>query len=269
MQFKLQNTSLKIFSTRNPKVKELLRLHKKKKLRYQQDIILVEGHKEIQIALKKYRPHELFIYKKICGSIFFLEKKFPLVFEIQESVFQKLAYRKQSGGIIATFHRNNLSLKELQLPKDPIILILVGIEKPGNLGAILRSAEAIGIDAIILSEIKTDIFHPNVIRSSLGTIFSHKVIIYKSNKLIKWLKIKKIHLLATSIKENTINIYESNLRSGIAIIVGNESLGLSNKWINSSDRLLKIPMHGNIDSLNVSNAVSIILFEVLRQRMKT
>jgi TrmH family RNA methyltransferase len=227
----------------------------------------VEGQKEIQLALKKYRPHELFFYKKICGSLFSIGKKFPLVLEINVSVFKKLSYRKDSGGIIATFHRHDLSIKELQLPKNPIILILIGIEKPGNLGAILRSAEAIGTDAIILSEIKTDIFHPNVVRSSLGTIFLHKIIIYQSNNLIKWLQKKKIMILATSIIENTINLYENNLRTGIAIIVGNESLGLSNHWINSSDKILKIPMHGNIDSLNVSNAVAVILFEVLRQRM--
>lgn len=258
---------MKIFSTNNPKVKEILRLHKKKNFRDEQHIIIVEGHKEIQMALKKYRPHELFIYKKICGSISSIEKKFPSVIEIHASVFKKISYRNESGGIIATFHRHDLSIKELQLPKNPIILILVGIEKPGNLGAILRSAEAIGTDAIIFSEIKTDIFHPNVIRSSLGTIFLQQVIIYQSNELIEWLKKKKITILATSIRENTINIYESNLRAGIAIIVGNESLGLSNHWINISDLLLKIPMHGRIDSLNVSNAVAVILFEVLRQRI--
>lgn len=257
---------MKIFSTKNPKVKELFRLQKKL-LRYQQHIIIVEGKKEIKMALKKYRPHELFIYKRICGSIYSIKNKFPLVIEIYRNIFQRLAYRKESGGIIATFHRHDLSIKELILPKNPILLILVGIEKPGNLGAILRSAEAIGTDAIILSEIKTDIFHPNVIRSSLGTIFLHKIIIYQSNKLIKWLQKKNISIFSTSIRENTINLYESNLRTGIAIIIGNESLGLPNYWINSSKKLLKIPMHGDIDSLNVSNAVAVILFEVLRQRI--
>lgn len=260
---------MKILSTNNPKVKELFRLQKKNNLRYKQHIIIVEGQKEIKMALKKYRPHELFFYKKNCNYISFssIENKFPLVIEIHKRVYQKLAYRKDSGGIIATFHRHDESIKELLLPKNPILLILVGIEKPGNLGAILRSAEAIGTDAIILSEIKTDIFHPNIVRSSLGTLFLHKIIIYQSNKLIKWLKKKKIRILSTSIREKTVNIYKSNLRSGIAIIVGNESIGLSSHWINSSDNLLKIPMYGNIDSLNVSNAVAIILFEVLRQRM--
>lgn len=258
---------MKIFSTKNPKIKELFNLQKKKLLRYQQHIIIVEGQKEIQLALKKYRPHELFFYTKICGPIFSLKKKFPLVIEICESTFKKLAYRKESGGVIATFHRHDFSIKELQLPKNPIILILIGIEKPGNLGAIFRSAEATGTDAIILSEIKTDIFHPNVVRSSLGTIFLHKIIFYQSNEIIKWLQKKKISILATSTIENTINLYENNLQTGIAIIVGNESLGLSNHWINLSNKILKIPMHGNIDSLNVSNAVAVILFEVLRQRI--
>jgi len=259
---------LKILSTKNTKVKELLRLQKKKLLRCKQHIIIVEGQKEIQMALKKYRPHELFLYRKICGSLSSIESKFPLVVEIHGILFQKLAYRKESGGIIATFHRHDLSIKELQLPKNPILLILVGIEKPGNLGAIFRSSEAIGIDVILLSEIKTDIFHPNVVRSSLGTIFSHNVVIYKSPDLIKWLKKNQINILATSIRENTINLYEIPLQTGIAIIVGNESLGLSNHWLNNSDRLLKIPMHGDLDSLNVSNAVAVILFEVLRQRME-
>lgn len=257
---------MKIFSTKNNKVKELFRLQKKKLLRSQQQIIIVEGQKDIKMALKKYRPHEIFIYKNDCGSS--IEKKFPLVIEINGSVFKKLSYVKESGGIIATFHRHDLSIKELLLPKNPILLILVGLEKPGNLGAILRSSEAIGIDVIILSENKTDIFHTNVVRSSLGTVFFQKIIIYKTNELIKWLKTKKIKIIATSIRENTINLYENenNLRESIAIIFGNESLGLSNRWTNSSDGLLKIPMHGNIDSLNVSNAVAVILFELLRQR---
>lgn len=260
---------MKIFSINNPKLKEILFLQKKKLFRFQQYLIIVEGKKEIQMALKKYRPHELFLNKKNCGSLFSIKNKFPLVFEIHENVFQKLAYRKESGGVIATFHRHTLSIKELQsLPKNPILLILVDIEKPGNLGAILRTAEAIGADVILLSDLKTDIFHPNVIRSSLGTIFIHNIVIYQSNKLIKWLHLKQINILATSIKENTINLYESYLLAGIAIIIGNESIGLSFNWINSSERLLKIPMHGNIDSLNVSNAVAVILFEVLRQRME-
>lgn len=260
---------MKIFSTKNPKIKEIRSLQRKKKLRNQQCIILVEGKREIQMALKKYRPHELFIYKKKCDSLCSIEKKFPFVIEICKNVFQNLSYRKDSVGIIAIFHRHDLSIIELFLPKNPILLILVGIEKPGNLGAIIRSAESIGLDAIILSEIKIDIFHVNVCRSSLGTIFIHNVIIYQTNELINWLKKKYINILATSIKENTTNIYESKLQSGIAIIVGNESIGLTISWINNSDRILKIPMYGNIDSLNVSNAVAIILFEALRQRMKT
>lgn len=258
---------MKIFSTNNSKVKELLRLQKKKHLRFQQQILIVEGQKEIKIALKKYRPHELFIYKKNFCSISSIKNKFPFVIEINVSVFKKLFYIEGSGEIIATFHLHFLSIKELQLPKNPILLILVGLEKPGNLGAILRSAEALGTDAIFLVEIATDIFHPNVVRSSLGTIFYQKIMVYQSNDLIKWFKKKQIKLLATSIRENTINLYENNLRSGIGIIIGNESIGLSNYWTNSSDGLLKIPMQGNINSLNVSNAVAIILFEGFRQRM--
>mgnify|MGYP000878678827 CR=1 FL=1 len=257
---------IKIFSTNNTKVKEFLRLKNKNHFLSQQQIIIVEGQKEIKMALKKYRPHELFIYKKDCSSIFSIENKFPFIIEANVSVFKKLSYGEGSGGIIATFHSHNLSIKELKLPKNPIILILVGLEKPGNFGAILRSADAIGTDAIILDEIKTDIFHYNVIRSSLGTIFLHKIIIYQSDKLIKWLKKTVINILATSIKENTINLYENNLQTGVAIIIGNESLGLSSQWTKISDRLLKIPMYGSIDSLNVSNAVAVILFESLRQR---
>lgn len=259
---------MNIFSTKNPKIKELRRLQKKKKLRNQQYIIIVEGKREIQMALKKYRPHELFLYNKICGSLFSIKKKFPFVIEICSHLFRKLSYRKESVGIIASFHRHDLSIKKLFLPKNPIILILVGIEKPGNLGAIIRSAEAIEIDAIILSEIKTDIFHINVCRSSLGSIFIHNVIIYNTNNIINWLRKNNIKLLATSIRENTTNLYDCKFQSGTAIIVGNESIGLTSFWIKNSNSILKIPMHGNIDSLNVSNAVAVILFESLRQRIK-
>lgn len=182
---------MKILSSKNTKIKELRSLQKRKIIRSQQRIIFVEGKKEIQTALKKYRPHELFLYKSICGSIYSIEKKFPFVIEICKKIFNKLSYRKESGGIIATFHHHDLYIKEIFLPKNPIILILVDIEKPGNLGAIIRIAEAIGIDAIILSEIKTDIFHLNVCRSSLGTIFIHNVIISQKNEIINWLKKNK------------------------------------------------------------------------------
>lgn len=259
---------MNIFSTKNTKIKELRNLQKKKKIRNQQCVIVVEGKREIQMALKKYRPHELFHYKKICGSIYYIKNRFPFVIEICFRIFKKISYRKESGGIIATFHRNDLSIKEIFLPKNPIILILVDIEKPGNLGAIIRTAEAVGIDAIILYEIKTDIFHLNVCRSSLGSIFIHNIIIYQSNDIIIWLNKKKINILATSSRKNTTNLYESKFQSGTAIIVGNESIGLTAFWLRSSYNILKIPMHGNIDSLNVSNAVAVILFEALRQRMK-
>ncbi|AID37522.1 RNA methyltransferase [Candidatus Walczuchella monophlebidarum] len=258
---------MNIYSNKNLKIKNLLRLQKKYGLRIEQHLIIVEGLREIEKALQgNYKPKEIFICKDLTEKINVLQH-FPRIIEISRKVFEKIAYRKKSGGLIGLFYRHAIKLENLNTSKALFLLILDGIEKPGNLGAILRSAEAIDLDGIILYKSKTDIFHPNVIRASLGTVFTQKIIEIAPSKLFFWIKKNKVQLIVSSLRNDATNLYHSDLRAKIAVVIGSESFGASKEIIKASDKILKIPMRGNIDSLNVSNAAAVILFEAFRQRL--
>ena len=261
---------MNISSEKNLKIKNLLKLQKKSSLRIKKNVIIVEGSREIEKALQgNYLPKELFLCK--CRKIYqenVISENFPIVTEISRNIFGKIAYRKGSGGVIGIFHRKKLNLEDLNVSKRPFLLILEDIEKPGNIGAILRSAKAVSVEGIILCHFKTDIFHPNVIRASLGTIFTQNIITANIIELLSWLRERRIQLIVSTLKKNAINLYNSNLCSGIALVMGSESSGISEEIMKVADTFLQIPMYGNIDSLNVSNATAIILFEALRQRME-
>lgn len=263
-----------IFSLSNKKIKNIINLQKKVKNRNLTSQFVVEGIKEIKMAINaNYEIVEFFI----CKEIFIEYKKFLLSYSIKNvtiitpNIFKKISYRKNSGGIIGIYKKKKLFLEEINLKKNSIILILDEIEKPGNLGAVLRTADAAGIDLVILNNPKIDLFNSNVIRSSLGTIFTVNIIIDKFNRIIKWIKKKKnIKIITTSLsnKYNLIskNIYKTNLKENIAIIIGSEKDGICNDWENVSDCNIRIPMMGKSDSLNLSIAACIIIYESLRQK---
>lgn len=259
---------MSICSDKNSKIKNLFKLQKKSKLRIEQNLIVVEGSREIKRALQGgYAPKELFLCSEICQEKI-LSENFPVVNQISKAAFEKAAYRKDTEGVIGVFYRTHVDFKDLNISDAPLLLILENIEKPGNLGAILRSAQAASVEVVILSDFKTDLFHPNVIRSSLGTVFTQKIVNANAKDLIPWLKHQGIPLIASVIEKNALNLYDIDLRSGIALVMGSESQGISRKMIKAADVLLQIPMHSAIDSLNVSNAAAVILFEALRQRLK-
>lgn len=221
------------------------------------------------MALKgKYQLKELFICKDIVKVNIILETNYNYIKSfISKKYFNKIAYRKNNGGIIAIFKNKNKSMHSITYKHTPpLFLILENIEKPGNIGAIFRSADAASVDGIILCNQKTNIYNPNTIRASIGTVFTQEIIFEKTENIISWIKKKKIYIITTSLIKYCINIYKINLKIALAIVIGTESTGVSNLWIKEANYIIKIPMYGNIDSLNVSNSVSIILFEVLRQR---
>ncbi|XMD33328.1 MAG: TrmH family RNA methyltransferase [Candidatus Karelsulcia muelleri] len=240
---------------------------KKKKKR--KNSFIVEGLKEIKMALKaNYIPEYIFLYKKIYKYEFisnFFRKKFLISYQI----YKKISFRKKTGGILASFFKKKFYIKKIKINLTTFLLVLEGIEKPGNLGAILRTTEAAGIDAVLLCNNTIDIFNPNVIRSSLGAVFTNNITIENYENIILWLKTKKIKIISTSVKNNKNNIkniYNLKLENkSLAIVIGAESKGLSENWFKSSNIIIHIPMKGKIDSLNVSTSTAIILFEIIRQ----
>lgn len=244
-----------------------MRLQQKSKERVSQGLFVVEGVKEVQMALEGgYKPEELFLCRKIFTAESLIKSSVKVT-EINPRIFKKLAYRKTTGGVIALCRSQRLGLESLHVSAHPILLILDRIEKPGNLGAILRTAEAAGVEAVILSDPKTDRFNPNVIRSSVGTVFTTTVITGTAEEIVAWLKKKNIQILAMALDQDIKNFYETALDKAIAIVIGTEDRGLSPLWLKAADETIQILMRGKADSLNLSNATAIVTFEALRQRL--
>jgi RNA methyltransferase, TrmH family len=259
-----------ISSHKNPKIKTILDLQKSSE-RKTRNLFVVEGLREIKLALEAgHKLHSIYICIDIIGNGRY-EKLKELSgesieeFRISRSVFEKIAYRENSDGVIALVANKIINLERLQLSENPLIIILEAIEKPGNIGAILRTADAANVDAVIICNPKTDIYNPNVIRSSVGCVFTNQVVASTTEEAIEWLKSKKIQMFATSLNTDLF-YYKVDFKNPCALIMGAEDTGLSDKWYNADTTPIKIPMNGKIDSLNVSNATAIVVFEAIRQR---
>ncbi|MBG0782500.1 MAG: RNA methyltransferase [Bacteroidales bacterium] len=252
-----------ITSKTNPQIKALVRLQKSSERR-KTNRILIEGRREIERAIAFNVIIETLYYcPDLCPDIPKWLTKNRIA--VSKEVFEKIAYRSESDGLLAVSFPPETSLEKLQLSQNPLIIVLEAVEKPGNLGAILRTADAAGADAILVCDPLTDIYNPNTIRSSLGCVFSVPVVACSSNDAIHWLKSKKIQIFATYL-EASINYLDASFTMPSAIVAGTESTGLSKQWIDAADQNLIIPMHGITDSLNVSVSTAIVLFEALRQR---
>jgi len=233
--------------------------------------MVIEGSREISLAIKAgYRLTSLLHCASILPRELF-NKLFPQeqipceVTEISTGVFNRLAYRKDNGGLIACAKTELKGLSNLLMPESPMILVLESVEKPGNLGAILRTADAAGISAIILCDPQTDIFNPNTIRARLGTLFTNQVVTASSADTIAWLQENRINTFAAALTGN-IWYHEADFTVPAAIVMGSEAFGLSETWLSSTDVCIKIPMRGTVDSLNVSTSAAILIFEAMRQR---
>lgn len=256
---------MQIESLQNQKIKNLLKLQEKSRERKNQGLFIVEGTQENELAIKGgYEAVEIYI----CEDIYDSDIKFgnPRRFEITRTIFEKLAYRKSTGGIIGVYKTKASKLEDLNLPENPLVVVLEAVEKPGNLGAVLRTGDGAKVDAVIVCDETVDFFNPNVIRSSVGTLFTNQIASATKEEVLNYLKARNVQIVSTFLRDETISLYEADFTSGSAIILGTEATGLSDFWADNSAALIKIPMLGYVDSLNVSNAAAICVYEAVRQR---
>jgi len=261
----------KITSLQNPRVKTLVKLRERRD-RDDAGLFLVEGYREVRRALEKdirlkelYFSPEWFLGDNEPALIEQARQAGAHLFELSKEAFAKVAYRERPDGLLAVAPQWKHGLADLKLGAHPFLLVVEAIEKPGNLGTILRSADAAGVDGVIVCDAVTDIFNPNVVRASTGVLFSVPVVVADSTAVHAWLREKGIRIVATT--PDTPNIYtKADLRGALAIVMGSEQYGLSEFWLKESNLLVRIPMAGQADSLNVAMATIITLFEAVRQR---
>ena len=255
-----------ITSASNPKVRNLLLLQEKSRARREQGLFVVEGRRELEHCLEGgFTVRTLFFCPEIAGTAGLEGLGDCLFIEIPEALYRKLAYRDCTEGIIAEVEYKSLTLKDLRLPENPLVVVLEAVEKPGNLGAVLRSADAAGADAVIICDPLTDLYNPNLIRASIGAIFSRQVVAASSEETITWLKANGIKILTAQLQDSSL-YYETPMTGPTAIVMGTESTGLTDIWRKAADKHIRIPMLGALDSLNVSVSAAILLFEAVRQR---
>ena len=189
-------------------------------------------------------------------------------YEVTSEVYAKMAYRGGTEGVIATVRTRNLGLADLRTEGSPLYIVLESVEKPGNLGAVLRSADAAGADGVIVCDPLCDIYNPNVVRASIGAIFTVPTVEASSEETIKWLKSNNIQILTAQLQDSS-PYYNTPMLGGTAIVMGTESTGLSQSWRKAADAHIMIPMAGRLDSLNVSVSAAVLLFEAIRQRQES
>ncbi len=268
---------LKISSLQNSRVKSLVKLSKRRE-RDQRQATLVEGGREItRLLAANIWPQEVYV----CPELLEPETEralhqvtalaagakgvaAPDFFEVTSAVFAKIAYRA-SGGLLLVIPYVNRALEQLTLREPPLVVIIEGVEKPGNLGAILRTADAVGVDAVIVCAGATDLHNPNVVRASLGALFTLPIVEATSEALFAWLAAHHIQLLAAD-PAATVAYTAYDCTVPLAVAMGSEAHGLSSAWLQRADAVVTIPMHGVVDSLNLSAATAVVLYEVLRQR---
>jgi TrmH family RNA methyltransferase len=251
----------KISSLQNPFIKRILHLQEKSRDRKKEGVFVIDGWKEIKMAIDNGFVIETILYKE--GTE--LPEYSGETIEVSEDVFDKISYRGSTSGAVAIAQQKKHSLSSFSLKKNPLLLILDGIEKPGNLGAMLRTADAAGIDGVICCDVLTDIYNPNIIRSSVGCVFGVKVAIANKEECLEFLHSHDISIFTTSLKASG-NYISCNYTKPAAFVLGTEATGVDVFWEEKSDQNIIIPMRGQNDSLNVSNTAAILLFEALRQR---
>lgn len=256
--------TIKIDSLQNEKIKNIVKLREAGRERKKQGLFLIEGNREINLAMKGGVEIVNLFYCADYG------KQLPKIneekiIEISKKVFAKISYRENPDGFLVAAKIKELKLKNIKLSSKPLIIVLEAVEKPGNLGAILRTADAAGADAVIINNAKTDIYNPNVIRASQGAVFTAPTVLSSIGETVEFCKNNKIKIFATT-PIAKLEYAEADYKQGCAIIMGAEDKGLSQEWLKAADEKIKIKMRGRIDSLNVSVSAAVILFEALRQR---
>ena len=254
-----------ITSKTNPRIKNIVKLQKASERR-EQNLIIIEGQREIERALKcGFEIDQLYVCPTLLREPLNIHANYTE--EVSEDVFDKIAYREGSDGLLALARPKYKSLSEYKPKKDALIIVLETVEKPGNLGAVMRTADAAGVDAVIVADPGTDLYNPNAIRASIGCIFSVPVYACSTEECIQWLKSNNITIYCTYLKAS-IDYLDADFRKASAIVMGTEATGISDAWVNAADQNIIIPMNGIADSLNVSVTTAIVTFEAIRQRRK-
>lgn len=259
---------LRITSLQNPKVKEAIRL-RERRARDETDRFLIEGYRELKRALEAHWRIETILF---CPERFLgvnekelLKAPHAQIVECSQEVFDKMSYRDRPDGLLAVALQRHLTLDELRLGLLPFLLIAERIEKPGNLGTMLRTADAAGVDGVIVADPMTDSHNPNVVRSSVGTLFTVPVVETTSEELLPFLQRHGIALVAAT-PHAELEFTQADFTTPLAIALGSEQYGLKQDWLDQADIAVRIPMFGTVDSLNVAAATALLLYEVVRQR---
>ncbi|WP_426064334.1 TrmH family RNA methyltransferase [Flavobacterium sp. DSP2-3-1] len=256
-----------ITSIQNPYIKSLVQLQEKSKARKQSGTFLMEGKREISIAVKGgYEMETLLFLPEICSETDAKElSENAELIEINKEVYQKLAYRDTTEGILAVAKTKSMQLSDLKLSENPLILIAEAPEKPGNIGALLRTADAANLDAVIIANPKSDLYNPNIVRSSVGCLFTNQIATGTTSEIIAFLKERNINFYCATL-QNSTSYHTQDYTTPTALVVGTEATGLTEEWRKEATQNIIIPMQGQIDSMNLSVAAAILIFEAKRQR---
>ncbi len=260
-----------IDSPQNPLIKNILSLKEKSRNRKKQNVFIIEGRREIQIALEANYTIEILLFQPDICAFSHLEKtgflvSSPNCISISKGVYEKIAYRGSTEGVIAVVSGKDHDIKNAELKeKTPLILVAEAPEKPGNIGAILRTADAANVSMVCIANPKTDLYNPNIIRSSVGCVFSNTIYTGSTDEIIAFLQKNNISIYSAILQEAK-DYHSIDYTNASAIVVGTEATGLGEAWRKAAKQNIKIPMQGKIDSLNVSVATGIIIFEAKRQR---
>lgn len=256
----------KITSARNERIRQVLELQEKSRTRRALGLFVVEGRRELEHCLEAgYEIDSVFwcpeilpeLPQELIGDV-------P-VSELTAELYGKIAYRGGTEGLVARVKARPHTLEDLTLKENPLIVVLESVEKPGNLGAVFRSADAAGADAVIICDPLTDLYNPNLIRSSIGGVFTVQSAVCDSASAISWLKARGMKILTAQLQDSSW-YYDVDMKGGTAIVIGTEATGLTGQWREAADAHIRIPMLGALDSLNASVSAAILLFEAVRQR---
>jgi TrmH family RNA methyltransferase len=255
-----------ITSLQNPRVKHIVKLREDKRQRREEGLMLVEGHDEIQLALSAgHQPRTIFSAPELASRPIDAAHSDAEHITVTRAVFEKMSFRENPDGWLAVFPIPKASLDDLKISESPLVIVAESVEKPGNLGAILRTADAAHIDALLVCDPRVDLWNPNVVRASRGALFSVPTVECDHASALKWLRGQNVRILAAT--PSATQIYSNvDLRQPVAIAVGTEDEGLTTFWMSHADVKVRIPMMGQVNSLNVSVSAALIVYEAVRQR---
>jgi len=255
---------MQITSQQNPKIKYTIKLRDDKRQRQHDGLMLVEGWDEINLALASgHQPRTLLTAPEL--TLRQIENIHAETVTVNRTVFEKLSYRDNPDGWLGIFPIPKYSLDDLKLNNSPLLIVAESIEKPGNLGAILRTADAAGVDALLVCDPRVDLYNPNVVRASRGALFAVPCVETSNESALKFLRARGIKIVAAT-PQAEAEYTRQDLRGPLAVAVGTEDKGLTDFWLKQSDVKVKIPMVGKVNSLNVSIATALIVYEAVRQR---